>query len=148
MLKPLATLIKINKAQIDEKRKALAVLLDSKQQRLREIKKMEDSILFEADNLKNIQEDFRPQFLYYIEAIRLKEAIILEEIDNINPQIEKTSEEIAEIFSEMKKFEIVKDNREAELEAELIRKTQIDIDEIAMMNFMRRKPDEYTNNTI
>lgn len=146
MLKPLATLIKINKAQIDEKRKALALLLDSKQQRLREIKKMEDSILFEADNLKNIQEDFRPQFLYYIEAIRLKEAIILEEIDNINPQIEKTSEEIAEIFSEMKKFEIVKDNREAELEAELIRKTQIDIDEIAMMNFMRKKPDDYLNN--
>ena len=143
MLKPLSTLIKINKAQIDEKRKALALLLDSKQQRLREIKKMEDSILFEADNLKNIQEDFRPQFLYYIEAIRLKEAIILEEIDNINPQIEKTSEEIAEIFSEMKKFEIVKDNREAELELELQRKIQLEIDEIAMMNFMRKKPDEY-----
>jgi hypothetical protein len=143
MLKPLATLIKINKAQIDEKRKALALLLDSKQQRLREIKKMEDSILFEAENLKNIQEDFRPQFLFYIEAIRLKEAIILEEIDNINPQIEKTSEEIAEIFSEMKKYEIVKDQRENELEIELQRKTQLEIDEIAMMNFTLKKADDY-----
>lgn len=143
MLKPLATLIKINKAQIDEKRKVLAQLLDSKQQRLIEIKKMEDSILFEAENLKNIQEDFRPQFLHYIDAIRLKEAIILEEIDNINPQIEKTSEEIAEIFSEMKKFEIVKENRETELDLEMQRKIQLEIDEIAIMNFTRKKLNDY-----
>ncbi len=143
MLKPLATLIKINKSQLDEKRKELVIYLDKKQKCVDQIKQMEESIKFEAENLMKLHEDFRPMFLMYLEATRLKEGLILKEIDKINPMIEKISDEIRDIFSEMKKFEIVKENREAEIEADIARKAQLEIDEIAIMNFTRKTEAEY-----
>lgn len=145
MLKPLATLIKINRAQLDEKRKELAVLLNTKQAYIDEIVRMEAEIKSEGENLMKLEEDFRPMFLSFIEATRRKEGILLDEIDKLNPGIEKKSDEIAEIYSETKKFEIVKENRELEIELELQRKTQLEIDEIAMMNFVRKSAQEYLN---
>ena len=145
MLKPLATLIKIHKAQIDEKRKQLAYLLDQKMSRVEEIKKLEQSIKTEGANLHALHEDFRPMFLQYITWVRLKEGILLDEIDKLNPQINKITDEVAVIFSEMKKYEIVKENREQEIELELQRKNQIEIDEMAMMNFVRKSDAEYYN---
>ncbi len=145
MLKPLATLIKINKSQLDEKRKELVLFLDKKQRFIDEIRAMEESIKYEADNLMKLHEDFRPMFLMYLEATRMREGQLLEEIDKINPIIEKISDEIRLIFSEMKKFEIVKENREAEIEADIARKAQLEIDEIAIMNFTRKSEAEYIN---
>ncbi len=145
MLKSLSTLIKVNKAQLDEKRKELAAFLDKKQKCVDEIKAMEDSIKFEAENLIKLHEDFRPMFLTYLEATRVREGQLLDEIDKLNPHINRISDEIREIFSEMKKFEIVKENRENEIEAEMMRKTQMEIDEIAMLNFVRKTDFEYYN---
>ena len=145
MLKPLATLIKINKSELDQKRKQLSILLDSKQKRIDEIKKMEESIKSEAENLPNLDQDFRHMFLSYLEATRMREGILLEEIDKINPEINKVSDEISEVFSEMKKFEIVKENKENEIEQELQRKDQLEIDEIAIMNFTRKNEADYIN---
>lgn len=145
MLKPLATLIKINKSELDEKRKELAVFLDKKQKLVDDIKALEESIKYEAENLMKLHEDFRPMFLVFLEATRLKEAIILEDIDKLNPEIERISDEIRDIFSEMKKFEIVKENREAEIEADEARKAQLEIDEIAIMNYTRKNETDYVN---
>jgi len=141
MLKSLTTLIKINKAQLDEKRRQLAVLLDKKQQHIDEIKRLEDSIKYESDNLARTAADFRPMFLNFVMGVRKKEEVILAEIDKLNPQINKMTDEISIIFSEMKKYEIVKENRETELELELQRKTQIEIDEMAISNFVRRNAE-------
>jgi flagellar export protein FliJ len=84
-------------------------------------------------------------FLAYIHGVRIKEGILLDEIDKLNPQINRITDEVAEIFSEMKKFEIVKENRELEAEAELQRKSQLEIDEMAIMNFVRKTDVEYYN---
>ncbi len=143
MLKPLATLIKISRAQLDEKRKELAVLLNKKQSLIDEIKMMEESIVSEAENLDKLQAEFRPTFLMYLEATRIREGQILQEIDKMNPAINKVSDEIAILFAEAKKYEIVKENRENEIELELQRRTQMEIDEIAIMSHTRRSADEY-----
>lgn len=143
MLKPLATLIKINKAELDERRKNLVILLDSKQQRIDEIKRLEDSIKSEGEKLSELQEEFHPLFLMYIEGVRLKESILLHEINTLNPQINKATEEIAQIYSEMKKYEIIKETRENEIATELRRKDQLEIDEMAIMNFVRKNEEGY-----
>ena len=128
-----------------KKRKQLVILLDQKQQKIDEIKWYEESIKSEGENVMNLKEEFRPMFLSYISAVRIKEGILLDEIDKLNPQINKITDEISLVFSEMKKYEIVKENREEELELELQRKTQIEIDEMAIMNFIRKTDYEFYN---
>jgi hypothetical protein len=143
MLKSLATLVKVYKAQLDERRKQLNILLDNKKRKIDEIKWLEESIRIEEENLHKLDEDFRPMFLHYISGVRIKEGILLSEIDILNPQINKITDEIAVIFSEMKKYEIVKQNRESEIALELQRKAQMEIDEMAIMNFVRKSDYEF-----
>ncbi len=145
MLKSLSTLIKIHKAQLDDKRKQLAILLDNKQQKIDEIKWLEESIMIEGNNLHQLNEEFRPTFLGYLTGVRMKEGILLDEIEKLNPRINEVTDEISEIFSEMKKYEIVKDNREEQIESELARREQMEIDEMAIMTFVRKTDFEYYN---
>ncbi len=145
-MKSLSTLIKISKSQIDEKRKALALLLDRKQGFIDKIRALEDSIKYEAENLEKTLPEFRPTYISYVFGCRTKEAVLLEEIDKLNPHINKLNDEIAQLFSEMKKYEIVKENREREIAYELNRKRQLEVDEMAIMNHIRKTDEELNAN--
>jgi hypothetical protein len=121
MSKTLQTLIKISKAQLDDKRKQLALLLDRKEGFIENIRNLEHEIEEEGKNLHKVGEEFRPSYINFIYGCRMKENMLLEEI-----------------FSEMKKFEIVKESRERTQEEELQRKLQLEIDEIAITSYLRK----------
>jgi flagellar biosynthesis chaperone FliJ len=138
MLKALTTLIKINKALLDEKRKQLGLLLDKKQKFIEEIKRIEEEIKSEGEKLPETKEEFRPSYINFVFGCRIKEEMIFNELDKLNPLINKITDEISEVFSEMKKYEILKEAKQDEILKEIARKNQIEIDEIAIMNHAKQ----------
>lgn len=137
MLKPLKTLIKITKYQLDEKRKILNSLLERKAQMIRTIKDLEDEIKAEEKKNETMPLELRMIFPYFVIMMRGRQEIILGEIERLNPQIEKATDELYEVFTENKKYEVLKDKKIEEMNFELTKKNQLELDEIALMKFIR-----------
>jgi flagellar FliJ protein len=133
MQKPLKILVKLSKNELDRKRRELAEFLNKKEKKILEIKSLNESLENERDNLtKNPEAAI--VFASFLGAIRQKQTAIVEDIEkNIEPKIKKLSEEIADNFAEMKKYEILLERKLAEAQAELNKKTQNTLDEVAMV---------------
>jgi flagellar protein FliJ len=135
MQKPLKTLVKLSKSELDRKRRELAEFLNRKEQKIREIKNLNDSLESERDNL-NQNPEAAMVFASFLGAIRKKQTDIVEDIEKkLEPQIKKLSDEIADKFVEMKKYEVLLERKLAEAQAELNKKTQNTLDEVAMTQF-------------
>ncbi len=136
-LKPL---IKLRKFQVEEKQKILAALL-------REVEKIESAkrgLLVQIKDERKIAEasdDYETQmsFRLYAENAREKIRLYDAEIYKYNFFIEKAQEDMREAFSEMKKIEIIQENREAEEEREENRRDSGILDEVGIQGYRRKE---------
>ncbi|HCR86281.1 MAG TPA: hypothetical protein DIV86_06345 [Alphaproteobacteria bacterium] len=139
MLKPLKTLIKITKYSLDEKRKILNALLESKEQMIKKIKQLEDEINEEQKKNEIMPLDLRMIFPYFVIMMRNRQQVILSEIEKLNPQIQKATDELYEVFTENKKYEVLRDRKIEEFNYEFNKKQQLELDEIAIAKFARQE---------
>lgn len=137
MVKTLNTLVKITEYELEEKRKELNRVLNQKENLMNNIQQLEEAYIAEskkAEELKDISlKGFLPRFLA---LTRDKQKLMITQIENLNPEIEKLTDELYEVFIDNKKYEVLRDQKLEELRQELQKKTQLELDEIALMKFM------------
>ena len=135
-------LIRLRKYRVEEKQKALAELF-------REAERFEIVINNMLENLANERamaeekNDFETTtaFTLYAERVRDQVEFLRMGLEKINARIVVAQDSMREAFGELKKIEIIQENREAEEEKEAGRREGKLMDEIGLQGFMRNKDE-------
>ncbi len=141
-MKAYNTLIKLSKQQLDEKRRELTNLLDKKEEYLLKIKNLENELREEfkrISNNSNLDIEIKSQFMNYANGVLNKQNDLMNLAEKLNPEINKLNDEIFIIFGEMKKIEIFRDIKIEEEEKLFQKKNQLELDEVAINNFIRNQ---------
>lgn len=129
MADELATLIRLTKLQLDDKRKQLATLLAKED----EMKTMRAGVLQRlADESKASQDALEGGRSHgaFVKASFKKRDEIDAAILELNKFIEAAREEVRQAFEEMKRYEIAKDQREKKARKEAQRRDTKQLDEV------------------
>lgn len=135
-------LIRLRKYRVEEKQKILADLF-------REAERFEMVIqgLLESEEterkLAEEKNDYETTTAYslYAERIRGQVEFLKMGLEKVNSRIVVAQDAMREAFGELKKIEIIQENREAEEDKEELRRESKDMDEIGLQGFIRNKDD-------
>jgi hypothetical protein len=141
MADELATLIRLAKLQLDEKRKQLAVLLAKED----EMKAMRAVVLqrleAESKNSQNALEGGRSHGAFAKASFKKRDEIDAAIVE-LNKFIQSAREEVRQAFEEMKRYEIAQDQREQKARKEAQRRDTKQLDEVGSELNRRRQREE------
>lgn len=140
MAEDLYVLIRLKKWEVDEKRRALAELFRKEEQILDDLDKLALELLQEQ---KTAASNFQYSITYgkYAESyIKRRENLELSLII-VRQKVMQAQDELADLFQELKTYEISQENREKRRAEELKIKEQNKLDEIGL-NLHRRRHEE------
>lgn len=129
-MKGLGSMIRLNRMTLDEKRREQA-----------DLERQADAINAEFDRLAAEQAreeastaDALAQANYgaYAQGLNMRRQALRMALTQIEAQLDAKREEIAEVFQDLKKFETLQARREAQAQAEVDRREQQVLDEIAL----------------
>lgn len=140
-MKTLNTLIRLAKFEVDERRRAMKVLLEREDEILRAIAELDDHVRIEAEAARN-EPDFATSYGTFLRRARSERASLLEKLEELRPAIEAARDALAEAFEELKKVEITRDNRKEEIKREEERREQIELDEVGLQSHRREKGED------
>lgn len=137
----LATVIRVHKWQLDERRRALAELQSLADRLHDEARRLEDEIHREQETAKS---DFEASFAYagYAKRAMLRRQRIADSITQVEEQIAAATEAMAEAFQELKRFELAEEERQRREKEKLRRKENAMLDETAVVGHRRRQQQE------
>ncbi len=133
-------LIKLRRHGIDERQKALGVLLrqaetlELKKQELRDTLEQERKIAEESAT-----KDYAAYFGAYADGVQKTIGRIDADLKKIEVRIQIAQDDIRNAFAELKKIEIVQQEREKEDKKKQDAKESAELDEIAIDGFIRRE---------
>ena len=137
-MKGLLTLIKLHRRQLDQLRRQQAEKETQKEQLhdvlTRMIEELEHERQLAYENVEMSQ-----FFGGYAKRIKERQEIVMKEIMKLDKEIRELALEITEKFSELKKFEIARDNRLKRMKDEAERKERIMMDDIAIQGHSRKE---------
>ncbi|MDE3060615.1 MAG: flagellar FliJ family protein [Pseudomonadota bacterium] len=140
-MKGLATLIKLSKRRLDELRRKMALLESQKSQLKQVIAALKEELAMEMQ-LAEKQPEIAHFYGDFAKRMQKRQAEVESEIVSIDKQMEKLAGEMAEAFSELKKFEIAAENERKRIKKEKARRETILLDEIAGQQHRRRAEEE------
>lgn len=125
------SLIRLHRFQVDEKRRKLAELeLMAQEFRARE-RELEAQV--EAEQKKaGISDVAHFAYPMFAKSVIRRRQNILTSIEDIERQLNTAKEELSEAFRELKKYEIIEDNRKRKVRKEVMRTEQAQLDEVAL----------------
>lgn len=136
MSKGLTTLVRLHKWKLDEKRRELAELDRLVGQLRGEIVRLDSEIASEkALAGGNIEASLT--FPAYAKAMRGRRSKLEESIARIDEQTERVTGELADIFQEVKRYEIAQNHRHQASLREGRRRERIALDEVALVRHGR-----------
>ena len=125
------SLIRLHKFQVDEKRRKVAeleLMLGEFRQRERDLEAQ-----VEAEQRKaGISDVAHFAYPMFAKSVLRRRETILESIEGIERQLDTAKEELADAFRELKKYELLDDNRKRKIRKEAMRTEQNALDEIAL----------------
>lgn len=133
----LDSLIRIHRWQLDERRRQLAeleVLSERVRQdllRLAEERKLEEAAA-------NASFEAQHGFPGYIRGALDRRATLERSLAEVEDQISRARDALAEAFQEMKRYEIASANRDRHRRQQADRRERIELDAVALENFRRR----------
>jgi len=136
-MKRYANLIRLNKWRVDQRRRHLAELETLAQEMRGRLDRMTAEIKAEQD-LAHENKSVGHTFIAYAAAMNRRRDTIENSITNVAEQIVAAREEVAEAYRELKKYEIVEENRRRQSWQEEQRREQAVQDEIALNMYRRR----------
>jgi flagellar export protein FliJ len=140
-MKGLATLIKLRRRSLDELRRKMVTLENQKRQlqeataRLREELQREMEMAGKRPEMANF-------FGGFAKRIKTRRDTIAAEITSLDKQMDKLTDEIADAYGEVKKFEIAEENAQKRTEEKEKRRDTVALDEMAAQQDRRRKSEE------
>lgn len=138
MARDFKTLIKINDWKVDEKRRMLADQLRQQALLQERLTALEQEITQEQEYAQAMPTEAGLTYAAYAEVAidrreNLKKAIILQ-----SQGVEAARERLREAYLELKKYEIAEEHREAEVATELAKQDQAELDEMGIVNYLRK----------
>lgn len=138
MARDFKTLIKINDWKVDEKRRMLADQLRQQALLQERLTALEQEITQEQEYAQAMPTEAGLTYAAYAEVAidrreNLKKAIILQ-----SQGVEAARERLREAYLELKKYEIAEEHREAEVATELTKQDQAELDEMGIVNYLRK----------
>lgn len=138
MAKGLDGMIRLQKWQLDEKRRQMSDLENMKEELLQKKKKLGDDLIQEQQNLSNATV-VNINYASYAVTVIARQETLDKSIEEIDVSIEEMKDQLTEAFIELKKFETV-DLRNKERErAKRARREQIELDEISSTMHRRNR---------
>jgi flagellar export protein FliJ len=125
------SLIRLHRFQVDEKRRQLAELeLMVQEFRARE-RELEAQV--EAEQKKaGISDVAHFAYPMFAKSVIRRRQNILTSIEDIERQLDTARDELSEAFRELKKYEIIEDNRKRKIRKEMMQSEQAQLDEVAL----------------
>ncbi|MGB5092774.1 MAG: flagellar export protein FliJ [Parvibaculum sp.] len=137
MMRNRDSLIRLHKFQVDEKRRKVAeleIMLTEFQSREREL----DRHVKAEQERAGISDVAHFAYPMFAKSVMRRRENILQSIQGLERQLEDAKEELAGAFRELKKYELMEDNRKRKVRKEVMRVEQIQTDEVAL-NIHRRR---------
>jgi flagellar export protein FliJ len=137
-LSALDTIIRVHRWQLDERRQQLAEL-ERLEERLRgEQRRLDDELVTEQ---KVAAASTEAGFAYagYAKALGDRRAKLKVSLAEVEGQLGRAREALAESFAEVKRYEMAQATRDRRSRAGIARKQQIQQDEVAMQIYRRSK---------
>lgn len=141
-MKGLKTLIRIQKQQLDEKRKALAAAETQKIKLERALETAQKELAREQQLVEQ-QPDMAFSFTGFAEANQKKQQNLAAAIQQKDVEIHTLEEGIHVLFSDLKKYDIALDQAEKKQAEEEKRRETIQFNDIAQENFRRQQDDSH-----
>jgi flagellar export protein FliJ len=133
----LESLIRLHRWQVDERRRQLAELealgdkLRDEQQRLEAEQRSEQAAAASSTEAAYTYGN-------YAGALAERRRILAQSFAEVEQQIVKAREVVAEAFQEMKRYEITAANRQRQQRAKIARRQQAALDDVALDTYRRR----------
>jgi flagellar export protein FliJ len=137
-MKSLKPLIRLNRWKVDEKSRALGVLLQEAQR----IQKLDDELTASLTSEKEIASatpEGAAAFANYVQQVIRRRQQLAGELERLERKIGEAREELRLAMGEAKKIEVAEDNRQTRAaDEEKARETQV-LDDIALTGFRRKE---------
>jgi flagellar export protein FliJ len=140
-MKSLATLIRLKKQQVDELRRGMVRLEEQKQVLLDQHTMLANQLRHELELAGQLPE-LAGFFGDFAGRIRRQQEELMEKVAALDAKIVQLRDQIAEAFSEMKKYEIAKEQRLAKQRETQARREGLAMDEIAQQQHLRKQRKE------
>lgn len=137
-MKTLDTLIRLHKRTLDELRRNMVTLENQKAQLQQAIQAMQKELDTEIA-LAGKQPEMANFFGGFAKRIKNRQDNIHQEIRALDIKITELNKEIFEAFTELKKYEIAKENAKQRAREEEKRKETLVLDEIAAQQYQRKQ---------
>ncbi len=132
----LATLIRLGKFEVDEKRRALQEILDLEQALRDEIAALEAEERAEQQFVSTHAEQSATYGSYSV-ANKKRREVLLHKIADMIPEIEEARSALSEAFAVQKRYEIAKENQDAAQNAVTAKREREEMDELALQAHRR-----------
>src|SRR3990167_4032527 len=122
------SLIRLHKFQVDEKRRKVAeleLMLAEFRQRERDL----EAQVQEEQKKAGISDVAHFAYPMFAKSVIRRRQNILTSIEDIERQLDTAKEELSEAFRELKKYEVIEDNRKRKVRKEVMRVEQAQLDE-------------------
>ncbi|MFD1625440.1 flagellar export protein FliJ [Azospirillum griseum] len=137
----LKTIIRLQKLQLDEKRRVLAELQNLGDRLRAEIERLKEEI---AQEQATARENFAVSFTYanFAQAALERGRKLGESLAQVEVQISVATDQMAEAYQELKRYELAEEERIKREKHKLKRKEAEMLDETALIGFRRRQAEE------
>lgn len=135
-MKGVEGLIRLHRWQLDEKRRALVEIERLREDLLERSERLEREIAAERQVAGG---DTAFAFGAFAEGAIARRATIARSLAEVEGQITRMREQVAEAFQDLKKYEILQENRARREQAERARRQGLEQDEIGLQGFRRRE---------
>ncbi len=143
MTKTLKSLIRLQKEEVDEKRRALAGII-ARQDALIERKAALRGAMAAEHALVHMEPALAASYGDYVRRVLLEEGALEDMIAALEPEIDVAREAVAESFTVLKRYEIAQQRRVAAEQAAAARRAQRTLDEVALTQYRQRDADDET----
>ncbi len=134
------TLARMLRHQMDSKRKDIALVSKRLEQSIEALTLLNQEFEKERD-IANKDVSSAVTFSAYLKRIREREQVLLENKIGLENHLKALEEEVIQIFSEAKKYEILLEKSERKEEKYLVESEQKNLDELASTQFIRHQQD-------
>ena len=131
-------LIRFHKFDLDEKRRYLRELEEQEARIQEAIDAIDQEVQSEQAFLRG-EANFAPYYGGYATRKRARRKAFVDELSKAHEIVEEARETVVQAFEELKKYEITKDQQDHRAYLEEERKTQIELDEIALTTHQRQE---------
>lgn len=140
--KDLHNLIRLRKWDVDEKQRALAVLLRHEEAVIERQQALEDEIASEIAFANTAPVELRGTLSGYIARSDEKRVRLAAALQEVQIRVAQAQDHLAESYRRLKTFEVTQENRDKVEAAEEDRRQEIDLNEIGMNLYRRRSSQE------